>query len=183
MEGVIIKKHFENLFNVHLNISVLIASVVSIVFGMITTLISSEGAVSLKIFVIYICISLFIIWLLLIIIFSPSKLENTSLSLNLVRFLTDNKGSVFCIIKPCSYVSIGSYLTFFYLDNELEIYLATGVISNIQNNNMIKVDMLTSIEDVILLNKTKNNNVDFIKSIVVKPIITNNFFKEERYND
>ncbi|WAG57496.1 hypothetical protein LL033_10045 [Clostridium estertheticum] len=160
-----------------MNFSVLIASIISVLAGIVVTFISSTSLISMRIFVVYICISLFIIWLLLIIVFSPQKVTNGDLSLKLVKFFNDNTNSICCILQPCSYVSQGSFVTFFYLDNELEIYFSTGVIYNIQNNDLIQVNLQSITQDTLLLNKINNNNTDFIKSIIVKPIVTNNFLE------
>lgn len=172
------KKTFNNIFTTNLNISVLIASVISVIFGVIASYIPSDSKISVKIFAIYACITLFIIWLLLIKIFTP-KIDVNDLSLNVIKFFNEPCNPISCIMKPCEYVSIGSYVTFFYLDNGIEIYFATGIINNIQNNNLIKVDICSEIIKEDLMSKISNNNSEFIKSIIVKPIITNNFLKED----
>lgn len=181
--GNTIKKYFESLFNVNLNLSTLVASVLSVIFGVLATNICSTGTVSIKIFTIYICVSLFIIWLLLIIIFSPPKNTDTELNLKLIKFLSSKNRSLRCVLQPCSYVSVGSFLTFFYSDNELETYFATGIVSNIQYNKLITVDIKSSIDDLEISAKIANNNIEFIQSIIIKPIVTNNFIKGDLYDE
>ena len=160
----------------------LVASAVSVVFGIFVNNLSSDNPISIKIFSANVCISLFIIWFLLIKIFSPDVTYTLANTLILRRFCTDAAGNIFAILSPCNYVSRDTYLTFFYLDNSIETYLATGIISNIQTNGLIKVDLLDDLTQNLYLNKMQSNDITLIKSIIVKPIITNSFIERGNLN-
>jgi len=88
-----------------------------------------------------------------------------------------------CILNPCEYVSIGTYITIFSSENDFETYFATGKILNIQSNNFIQVDILAHVENPALLEKACTNNNSFLKSLIVKPIITSEFIEGGIYNE
>lgn len=162
-------------FNNYFPTPVLVSAIISVIFGAVTTQFSSTGTISIGIFSISLCISFFIIWLLLIIVFS--KFESKNISFEILKFRSYNNER-FCILKPCEYLSYGAYITIFYLEDNFETYFATGIINNIQNDKLIQVKLLHTISNnEQLLNKALNNNISILNSIIIKPIITNNYIQ------
>ncbi len=123
----------------------------------------------------YLCVSIFIIWALLIKILYKSETDDNEIEI--VKFLNKND-ELFCILRPCKYLSLGAYITIYYSENNFETYFATGVVSNVQTNNLIQVKLLNTIEDNTMMNSAINNNLIFLNSIIIKPIITNKFLEE-----
>ncbi|EMJ5758548.1 hypothetical protein QCG29_000068 [Clostridioides difficile] len=133
----------------------------------------NKFSVPFWVFCTYIVISLFIFWYLLLKLFNNSNSVSEIFCLNIIRFYeVDN--NVFCMLKPCDNLPIGTYLTLYYIEDEIEKYLATCKVSNIQNNKLISIDLLTTLEEG-LNDKIINNNVDFLKSIIIKPIVTSSY--------
>lgn len=162
-------------FNNNLSTPVLISSLISLIFGVVSTQFSSNKTVPLGFLTICFCISLFVVWILLIVIFSKSK--DAAISLELVRFLK-NRDSNYCMLKPCNYLSNGAYITIFYLENNFETYFATGIVNNIQNDKFIQIQLIHLAIDTALVEKAFNNDITFLNSIIIKPIITNKFNEE-----
>lgn len=171
--------NYSNFFNKHFSISTWISSVISIILGFLGTLFFSKIMISIGILAVVSCISLLIIWLLLIIIFSQSKASNNPFKLELVRF-NDNSLNTLCILKPCKYLSNDAYITIFHVDNNLEEYFATGIIINIQDNKLIQVKLLHIVNNTNLTTKAFSNDISFLNSLVIKPIITNRYLEECR---
>lgn len=168
---------FSNFFNEHFSISTWISSIISIVIGCLGTLFFSKIMIPVGVLAVISCISLVIIWFLLIIIFSPSRKLDSPFNLDLIKFISNSTNNL-CILKPCEYLSIGTYITIFYIDDNFEAYFATGTVTNIQNDKLIQVTLLHIVEDSVLTNNAFANDISFLNSLIIKPIITNKYLEE-----
>ena len=164
-----------NFFNNNLSTPVLISSFISLIFGVVSTQFSSNITIPLGYLIICFCVNLFVIWILLIVIFSKSK--DATISLELVSFLP-NRDHKYCMLKPCNYLSTGAYITIFYLENNFETYFATGIVHNVQDDKFIQIKFIHFVDDADLISNAFNNNSAFLGSIILKPIITNKFNEE-----
>ena len=162
-------------FNNNFSTSVLISSIISVIFGIVLSGVTSSKTIPLSFLLIACCISLFIIWALLILIFS--KAADNIFSLNLILF-QQQRNSIRCILQPCDYLSIGAYVTIFYKENNFEAYFATGIVENIQNDKLIQIKLIHLEDDPILKDKALNNDAIFLNSLILKPIITNKINEE-----
>lgn len=133
----------------------------------------NKFSVPFWVFCSYIVISLIIFWYLLMKLFNNSSSVSGIFYLNIIRFYKEDN-NVFCMLNPCDNLPIGTYLTLYYIEDDIEKYLATCKVSNIQNNKLIRIDLLSTPEEC-LNDKIINNNVDFLKSIIIKPIVTSSY--------
>lgn len=157
---------------------VLISCIISIILGVIGTNILSDKQISLSIFTCVVIILTFIIWFLILVIIK--KIDTSSdMQINLIKFV-HKPNDLFCLLSECNFLSINSFVTIFYLNDDLETYFATGLITNVQKNNIIQVKIIHFNEHLENdeINSAINNNVTFLNTLIVKPIVTNNYFKE-----
>nr|WP_195931220.1 hypothetical protein [[Eubacterium] tenue] len=163
---------YDNIFN----FNTFITSIVSILIGFLVNSLGSNYNIPSFIFFGYIIISLVIFWYLLIKLNNKDFSQNSYIGIEISKFSTQNK-KIVCILKACEHLTLNTYLTFYCMDDGLENYISTAIITNIQHNKLIQVELISPIPTTTL-NLMKNNNVDFINKIVIKPIITQNYFDE-----
>lgn len=82
------------------------------------------------------------------------------------------------MLKPCNYLSNGAYITIFQKQNNFETYFASGIVHNIQDDKLIQIKLIHFVNDTNLISKAFNNDIGFLKDIVIKPIITDKINEE-----
>lgn len=156
-----------------LNANTFITSIISVLIGFLVNSLGSNYNIPSFIFFGYVIMSLIIFWYLLIKLNDKDFSQKSYISIEISKFSSQNN-KIVGILKPCEHLTLSTYVTFYCMDDGLENYICTAMVTNIQHNKLIQVELMSSIPTNIL-ELMENNNVDFINKIVIKPIITQNY--------
>ncbi|PWX42094.1 hypothetical protein CYK80_01765 [Clostridium perfringens] len=168
---VIIKlKKFCSFFGKNLGISTLLTSILSVILGITINSLGTKIYIPLNFFIIYFIVSLFIFWFLILLLINLYNQKIFSEDIEIISFNEIN-GNTLCILKPCD-LNNNALITIFYLENNVEIYVATAKFTNSQSNGYIQTQLLDIVDNEDWLNSIKNNDSSFLKKLIIKPIVT-----------
>ncbi|EGT4142056.1 TPA: hypothetical protein ACOTGW_001943 [Clostridium perfringens] len=151
-----------------------IATIISLITGIIVTLIGMNNTIPMYIFLTYVLISSLFIWYLSLKIYFK---DDTNESITLVMFKKYNN-NIYCVLNESKLLAIGAYITLFYYEDNFEQYLGTAKVENIQANKIIQAKLENLNDENFTSDKILSNNKFFLSQIIIKPIITDNFLSE-----
>lgn len=152
-----------------LTFEMLLSCIVGLVSALVIIPITEEQPIIIKILLSLLLFSIIYIWYLHIKIYKQVP-DYKKLMPRLASFLKNSNESIpNAVIVNTSLLSNSSIVTLYLNENEIQEYLATAKIINIQDNNIAQIKIIDFNEKYKYKNEEiNNNNKQFIASIVVK---------------
>lgn len=148
------------------------STVIGFILGLVSILYSTNIFVPIFVVALIIFISLAIIWYLIIIIISQKQIKPTTIQLS--QFFSTGKNHII-LIKPNDILSMDAYITLYLTENECENYLATAIVTNVQENRLLQAKIIDWDSNSRIKQEALHNDVSLIRKISIKPIITDRF--------
>ena len=141
------------------------STVIGFILGLVSILYSTNIFVPIFVVALIIFISLAIIWYLIIIIISQKQIKPTTIQLS--QFFSTGKNHII--------LSMDAYITLYLTENECENYLATAIVTNVQENRLLQAKIIDWDSNSRIKQEALHNDVSLIRKISIKPIITDRF--------
>lgn len=164
-------------FERNLSIAALISSILSVFLGIAINSLGSNIMIPLRFFVIYFIISLFIFWAMTLKLIDLYKKKTSLANIELLSFNTINE-NFSCILKPCI-LDTNSLLTIFYIEKNVEMYIATAKVKHTQSNGYVQAELIDVIAETSLTKQMHDNDSLFLRNLTIKPIVTDVILKKE----